>query len=668
MWPTIPSFRPFGDVACPAGNSCEIPYCIFSHEAIKKPAFEQNRAPNLSTFEDGREPKRVKLDDGTKKQNLPTSSSPARTPQPVFVGSIASKASSTEAKKDASKSKQLPATASDGKTALPRSATRPVSPPPKSAKAKVEPKSDPPVALWPRKLAKEPATFTKRQTLLKTLRTYMAAHNDKVSRNPDAGIKALALSEYQLNKLAVDEEAQVGLQNKTVYENVLKQRLVALKKMTTEAWIKERKEAVRKESGGKAGEKQPPAQPKPVETGLSPKEEVIILTELITPQSGLDNFGYVTKLPSKAELDEQSEALVAADHWEVCDRCSTRFQVFPERREEDGALTTGGKCRHHWGKKMFPKRSKGAPPEPTKYTCCGEPLGSPGCSVYDTHVFKVSGAKRLSTVMPFIETPENDKVEPHTAVCFDCEMGYTTQGLELLRLTAVSWPTHKQLLDILVRPLGQILDVNTRFSGVSPEQYFNAAEYDPNNPTSDTKDLRIVDSPYIARDLFLSHVSPSTPLVGHALENDLNSIRLIHPTLVDTVFLFPHPAGLPIRNGLRALAKLHLNLDIQQAGAAGHDSFEDARATGELVRLKVAERWKKLKREGWTIREDGLYPPVPIEVAPPVFLDPLPPSMPGGKRTFGQYGEGEESDGDEITAKRQQTQKQDGLDVEFLES
>ncbi|KAK4975708.1 hypothetical protein LTR28_008732, partial [Elasticomyces elasticus] len=36
-------------------------------------------------------------------------------------------------------------------------------------------------------------------------------------------------------------------------------------------------------------------------------------------------------------------------------------------------------------------------------------------------------------------------------------------------------------------------------------------------------------------------------------------------------------------------------------GAAGHDSLEDARATGELVRWKVGRVWMDLRREGWRI-------------------------------------------------------------------
>jgi RNA exonuclease 1 len=506
---------------------------------------------------------------------------------------------------------------------LPKSATRPVSPPPTTAAAaaKATFKPDAPVALMPRKLTKEPATFTKRVTFLKALHTYMEPQNDKLLKASKPEIKALYLTQNQLNKLAVDEEMRIAVANPSIYENILKQRLVKLKGMTPEVWVKERKEAVAKENG--EPKKKPP--PPKVDTGLTPKEEITFLSMLRCPQDGLDAHGYVTKLPTDAELNETHLALETAAGWEECDRCSTRFQVFPERREEDGALTTGGECKHHWGKRIFPKRSKGVAPEPTRLTCCNGEVGSPGCTTHETHVYNVKNKKRLSLIMPFVETPENDKAPPNTAVCFDCEMGYTTNGLEMLRLTVISWPQHKPLIDVLVRPLGHLLDVNTRFSGITAEQFLNAKPYDATDSKPVRKDLRIVDSPYAARDLFLSHVSPSTPVLGHALENDLNTIRLIHPTIIDTVLLFPTRQGLPFRHGLRMLAKTHLVIDIQQGGAAGHDSYEDARTTGELVRFKIKEKWKIMKIDGWQIREDGVFPPVPVGTPPEEA--PAAPSM-----------------------------------------
>ena len=132
--------------------------------------------------------------------------------------------------------------------------------------------------------------------------------------------------------------------------------------------------------------------------------------------------------------------------------------------------------------------------------------------------------------------------------------------------------------------------------------FHNAKPYDSKNPKPVRHDLRIVESPEAARDLMLLYISPRTPVLGHAIDNDLNTVRLIHPTVVDTTILFPTQSGLPFRHGLRALAKMHLNLDIQQGEAAGHDSYEDAKTTGELVRVKVAEHWKHLHGLRFEIR------------------------------------------------------------------
>ncbi|KAF2798305.1 hypothetical protein K505DRAFT_322009 [Melanomma pulvis-pyrius CBS 109.77] len=665
MWSSVPSFQPFGDIPCPGGARCEVPYCLFSHDAAKL------QAAKPSSLDGGREVKRLKMSDGTKESALQTTPDPRQAAtRPVFVGSIAPKKPSHLPNKGKSTDHNVPGRASSpakGSNALPRSATRPISRPPKPTEAKLEPTPETVVKLYPRKLPQDPASFTRRLLLLQKLHQYMAPLNEEVARSNAPLVKVLHLSANQLNKVVIEEEERIALQHTAVYENVVKQRLVALKKMSLDDWIGARKEVIAKEQEAIAKAKgEAPAKPPPeaVNSGLTPKEEVIFLSRLVSPQAGLDTHGYVTEMPTETDLEDARAVLRLADGWEVCERCKTRFQVFPDRREEDGALTTGGRCTHHWGKRIFPRRSQIELPGPPRLSCCHEPLGSPGCTTHDTHVFKVSDVNRLSLIMPFIETPENDKIEPHTAVCFDCEMGFTTQGLEVLRITAVSWPTHKPLLDVLVRPLGQLLDVNTRFSGVTADQYFNAIPYDPKNPTTDPNELRIVDSPYVARKLLLSFIGPGTPVLGHALENDLNTIRLIHPTIVDTVILYPHHQGLPYRNGLRNLARIHLGLDIQQGGAAGHDSSEDARATGELVRFKVAQEWKMMKHDGWEIRDEGVFPPMPPD-GPPLIKAPPAASMfapvansmlgakPAEKRKLSEFEEGGEKKGDEPLAKRQ---------------
>jgi RNA exonuclease 1 len=481
MWPSVPAFRSFGNIPCPSAGRCELPNCIFSHEASKSHVTPSSTAAKTATREHQPDVKRLKLNNGAKEAIAPAALTEA--PKSVFVGSIMPKDKVSITNGGASDNNISPAPSksismSKSSAPLPQSITRPVSPPRATAATKAVPKPDAPVALLPRKLAKEPAPFAKRLTLLKALHTYMKPQNDRIIKAVKPEIKALHLSPNQLNKLAVDEEEKLALDNPSVYENLLKQRLVKLKSMTPEVWVKERREAAAKERGD--APKKPPL--KKVDTGLTTKEELTFLSLLTCPQEGLDNHGYVTKLPSEAELNEAQLTQDMAGCWEECDRCSTRFQVFPERRAEDGALTTGGQCRHHWGKRIFPKRSRNAAPEPTRLGCCNEPVGSPGCVTHDTHVFKISDPKRLSLVMPFVETPENEDAPKQTAVCFDCEMGYTTHGLELMRLTVISWPLHKPLIDVLVRPLGHVLDVNTRFSGITADQFLSAKPYDPDNP------------------------------------------------------------------------------------------------------------------------------------------------------------------------------------------
>ena len=48
-------------------------------------------------------------------------------------------------------------------------------------------------------------------------------------------------------------------------------------------------------------------------------------------------------------------------------------------------------------------------------------------------------------------------------------------------------------------------------------------------------------------------ISSETILIGHALENDLKTLRMLHFRNVDTAIVFRHPAGPPYRRALRDL-------------------------------------------------------------------------------------------------------------------
>lgn len=634
MWSTKSGF---GKFPCPEGARCRVPACIFFHELTPAPPkvitpTKLQRMGDTSVVEQG-DFKRRKLANGGKETSLEGYVNSEKPGQAAFVGVLAPKPHTASPNSDKKNNGKIQTKVSAKTPQTIQSAKRPISPPPLSSAVKKTstqaPKKEIKENLNPRMVPKDPAGYVTRRMLLVKMHEEMVKLNDQVSKSSDTETKLLHLAENDLIKLALTEEEKIALDQPSVYANIVKMRIMAYRKMKVDDWIKERKEALEAKKGDAPAV---PEAPEPIDTGLTPEQEVMMLSRLIATQTGLDAHGYVTKPPTEDEIETARKGVEAAANWEVCDRCATRFQVFPDRRE-DGALTTGGKCTHHWGRRVFPKREKTdaiTGPKQTRYSCCNEVIGSPGCTVGETHVFKISEAKRLAAVLPFIETPASPAAPANTAVCFDCEMGYTCHGLELIRLTATAWPSGAALIDVLVRPLGAILDLNSRFSGVFPEQFFSAPEYNANrenpsassNPSSktpaptpqhDPPGLPILPSPASARALLLTHLTTTTPLLGHALENDLNAVRLVHPSIVDTALLFPHPRGLPLRLGLRNLARLHLGREIQTGGAAGHDSLEDARATGELVRWKVKAEWRRLKGEGWEVGVGGFVPPVGVE-------------------------------------------------------
>ncbi|KAL4810366.1 hypothetical protein BDV18DRAFT_166698 [Aspergillus unguis] len=608
-------FAPLGlfkDIPCPQGEHCPLISCIFSHRSVPPiPAAQDDISEKKETAEPPR--KRIKLQTSSENKaaskDVPPASSNGRSTLVRRPEIAASKPEIANAKPVS----RQPATSSKTTTTpVKREAASAV----KDPGTGLPPRQVKKESLNPRMLAKAPATYNAREAILKKLHATLCSLNDKLAKDKEVKDKCLILTPDELVTMALDEEERVAKENPLVYSNVVKLRIVKLSKMSKDEWAKELKEYLNKKYYNIKTEPAP-KKPEPFTTGMSIEEEIAVSSKLVTPVQGLEDHGYVTRAPTDEEIATAQKGVAEAKGWEKCERCSARFQVFPGRRE-DGSLTSNGTCTHHPGKAFYPPKKKtdhitGSGSREGYFTCCNEKLGqSSGCTTGETHVFKVSETKRLASILQFEKTPENHSPDgPGTPICFDCEMGYTTLGLELIRLTAISWPEGKKVLDILVRPLGEVLDLNSRFSGVYPEHYTNAIPYGtaPESEPSKPNRLYLVESPSAARTLLFSHLTPSTPLIGHAIDNDLNACRIIHPTIIDTAILYPHPAGrLPYRMSLRTLARKHLDREIQ-TGKQGHDSLEDAIATGDLVRVKGRDLWNRLREMGWVVREGELVAP-----------------------------------------------------------
>jgi RNA exonuclease 1 len=669
----------FSEVPCPYQSTCLLPRCLFSHpESPAQISPQVNNSDEIDLGEDeDRPPKRQKVEIERSKSN-----GAERT---IFK-------EKAEAVRHEFKALQ----ASDNSTGSQRilNIDRPISPPPLRRKTQLSPSQDgdnvtpskssvsaPPSTPTPQVVAKSsvkaplkqeslnprklngptPATFAIRYKLVQLLHEQFTRLNSELKRDANDNEEKLVLSDQELITKALDLE-ETAAASRSIYSNIVKGRIGVYKRMTVPQWKEERAKDVAAQNEAKSAtltntpNAKPQGPPKIVETGLTRDEELKLLPRLFTSLTGLEKHGYVTSVPTESDIESANKGIEAAKGWEVCDRCKSRFQVFPGRREEDGALASGGACTYHYGKPYLPERSALDPKakREKRYRCCNQLLGdSSGCTKADCHVFKISEVKRMASVLNFKKTPENPENDSLQPVCIDGEMGYTVYGLELIRLTATSWPGGEELFDVLVRPMGEIMDLNSRFSGVWPKDYAEATPWDappdpftppsppPPRVTPTSSDigktlstakprLRIVSSPAAARSLLFSHLSPNTPLIGHGLENDLNATRIIHATVIDTALLFPHPAGLPYRNGLKALMHKHLNRHIQvivDGKMEGHDSKEDANAAGELVRFALSNEWAKMKREGWTFDRGTPKPPVSS-----ISIRTEPKAQPAGRK------------------------------------
>ncbi|KAF3173343.1 RNA exonuclease 3 [Orbilia oligospora] len=453
-----------------------------------------------------------------------------------------------------------------------------------------------PERLMPRTVPRAPANFETRHNILVQL------HKEFIRLDPDS--QKTVIGKQRMIKLANDEEAASALNDIFTYKNIMRNRIFALGKMTPETFKKDLEE---KEQSKR--KKELPDGNEELVTGLTPEAEVTALGGYVASLLSLKASEYVVLPPSEEEIRKTKEGLEAAGGREECDRCKTRFQVLKEQDKETKSWVTGGSCTHHYGRFVVDGGRK-------TWGCCATPPGeTPGCVEHTNHVFMVKSPVRLASVWQFVETPSAPILSPSSeitppssdkkiekAICMDCEMAFTTKGFEVIRLTATRFPTYEPIVDILVQPYGEVLDLNTRFSGVTQEQFDTALPYYnsslPNK--DDPKVLLRASSPLEAREILFTYIDSSTIIIGHSLDNDLKCMRIIHPRVVDTALLYRHRTP-GLRFSLKYLVKTHLGRFIQtNENAQGHDSREDANEAGNLVRKRIQNdvRVGKIGKDG----------------------------------------------------------------------
>ncbi|XP_042343657.1 RNA exonuclease 1 homolog [Plectropomus leopardus] len=248
----------------------------------------------------------------------------------------------------------------------------------------------------------------------------------------------------------------------------------------------------------------------------------------------------------------------------ICCRCGATYSV-----NQTGKHIRKEECNYHYGKGVTKRVPGGVE---TRYSCCEGVMGAPGCQVFQLHVHDSLSLDGF--VSTFSRRPSD--ISCPGVYSLDCEMCYTIHGLELSRVTVVS-SSLQVVYDTFVRPDNEVIDYNTRFSGISEEDV-------KGNRTS----LREVQT------TLLSFINADTILIGHGLETDLCALKLLHGTVVDTSVVFPHRLGPPHKLTLNKLTAEYLRRIIQES-VCGHDTAEDAAACMELMLWKVKEDGKLKK-------------------------------------------------------------------------
>ncbi|XP_069780772.1 RNA exonuclease 1 homolog isoform X2 [Narcine bancroftii] len=267
------------------------------------------------------------------------------------------------------------------------------------------------------------------------------------------------------------------------------------------------------------------------------------------------------KLGRAVLLNGEAKKCIADSLIQVCCRCGISFSVTPE-----GNYISKEECVHHWGRLI---KQQGPGGWECRYSCCEALLESAGCQVAKLHVYKqkenLDGfVKTYLKLLPLDGNPGIYAV--NSEVC------YTNQGAELVRASVVN-SNLEVIYDEFVKPDNEVIDYNTRFSGVSHEDLLN---------TETT--LGEVQA------ALLRILSADSILIGHGLDKDLLALKIIHSVVIDTLFVFPHRFGQSDKQQL-----LSEYLHTFTKSTQGFGSVEKARACMELVLWEVKEATKSRK-------------------------------------------------------------------------
>jgi RNA exonuclease 1 len=302
--------------------------------------------------------------------------------------------------------------------------------------------------------------------------------------------------------------------------------------------------------------------------------------------------------PSSKNAKQLSNQYLCMSSQKECSRCGRGFFV-----TNDGNYITKDPCLYHHGKinQFFDGHRMRR-----LYSCCNRDFDGNlmnGCTANRLHVWTGISSGLNGPYEGFVRTRRRSRSDDRNSGVYaiDCEMCFTGCGLELAKVTIIRSDGNLQY-ESFVRPERDIVDYNTRFSGITEKDLninthygmrrsSTASNSSSSSTCSNSYQKSVKTLKEVQRDI-LKFIFEDTILIGHSIENDLKALKLIHKTIIDTAIAFPHYYGLPYRRSLKSLTKSILKRDIQTA-SNGHCSFEDSRACLELMLWKVRKDFRE---------------------------------------------------------------------------
>ena len=224
---------------------------------------------------------------------------------------------------------------------------------------------------------------------------------------------------------------------------------------------------------------------------------------------------------------------------------------------------------------MFALQSRGT--KPGVFSCCL--TRSRGCVFALAHDYR--NTRDTDRYMTFKSTPASSILNPKfRAVVLDCEMAGVAGGAnEAVSICAVDYLTGAVLLNKLVCPTGKVISWRSGTHGITKVAISAAV--------ASGEALAGWEG---ARQEVWKLIDDSTILVGHALQHDLDVLRIIHHRVVDSAILAQNAVGSIRQWGLHALCTQLLHKEIRENDRGLHDCLEDVLATREVALLCTRDK------------------------------------------------------------------------------